>query len=879
MVMRLALVVLSGVIGLSAQTPITFNYVYDEAGQLVKVIDSTGIVVQYVYDEVGNMLELRRSSVVPGSLFIFSVTPPTSGPLGTITISGQGFSTNLLLNAVKINGVVATVISASATMLVVTVPTGASTGPVSVTVGTSTASFASPLTIVPIPVITSLSPKGALPNTTTMVKVNGLNLTGATFTLEPAFTPPVAIIGMPVITGGGTSATIGVTTMANAAGTFALVAANPQGSSSGFITSSNSFTVVSAAAANLDSDGDGLSDALEITLGTDPFNSDSDGDGFSDGVEVASGSDPLNSSCTPLNCRIAGGESDSVQISILNTTLPAGSFREADGVIFSLLNTVLAPSRFNEADSVTFSLLNTKNLGGALNEVDSVPFSICNNSSGVCPGFTRSSVPQAPLSSREVSPGAPGDARAAVLATGPRIVASVPNIGSDSWNKDTPIRIVFSEPIDPETLNGHSVQIRARDELVAGNFVFSSDFRIVSIVADLPSDTSISVLISSEVESLLGVPVSEYQMQFWTASTANQRSLFRQFPPSGAGEVEPNTSIVLVAPRRSTNVSLGAVRVVQDGDLVEGSTRVEDGTIRFVPSSPLRAGTSVVVSVLNGEADSGVVHEGVFTIAGTQNPIPTPTKVSPGRTATPNTVIEVEFDRDLEQSSVTSQTALLLDGSGKLIGADVSLRGRRIVQLKPRQTLAPDSLYTYELRTELRDLSGASLPVPVRRVLRIRPAALGDDTNVKEIKLSEGGSGTWPVTIRFESAINPISITPESVRLSTADGGFIPAIVQFGDAFREVIVTPLQLLPEGTKITLIISGILNSNGTEISPKVFHFNNRLALPPTQPKAAALRGNSPREASGPDSIVRRVLLRRRASKQTQVDGNQMENTYAR
>lgn len=36
----------------------------------------------------------------------------------------------------------------------------------------------------------------------------------------------------------------------------------------------------------VDSDGDGLTDAQELALGTDPLNPDTDGDGFSDGVEV-----------------------------------------------------------------------------------------------------------------------------------------------------------------------------------------------------------------------------------------------------------------------------------------------------------------------------------------------------------------------------------------------------------------------------------------------------------------------------------------------------------------------------------------------------------------------------------------------------------------
>lgn len=42
-----------------------------------------------------------------------------------------------------------------------------------------------------------------------------------------------------------------------------------------------------------DSDGDGLSDAQERALGTDPFKDDTDGDGVKDGAEVLAGTDPL----------------------------------------------------------------------------------------------------------------------------------------------------------------------------------------------------------------------------------------------------------------------------------------------------------------------------------------------------------------------------------------------------------------------------------------------------------------------------------------------------------------------------------------------------------------------------------------------------------
>src|SRR5439155_11550215 len=126
------------------------------------------------------------------------------------------------------------------------------------------------------------------------------NLAGSTFSFQPVLAPPGITVTATSINPSGSAAMITATTKANAVGKFALVATNASGRSDAFPTSANSFVVVSASASSLDSDGDGLSDAQEILLGTDPFNPDTDGDGFADGVEVASGSDPLDPACTPL---------------------------------------------------------------------------------------------------------------------------------------------------------------------------------------------------------------------------------------------------------------------------------------------------------------------------------------------------------------------------------------------------------------------------------------------------------------------------------------------------------------------------------------------------------------------------------------------------
>lgn len=53
-----------------------------------------------------------------------------------------------------------------------------------------------------------------------------------------------------------------------------------------------------------DPDGDGLSNAEEIELGTDPVDEDSDADGFNDGDELDAGTDPADSYSKPYDlCR------------------------------------------------------------------------------------------------------------------------------------------------------------------------------------------------------------------------------------------------------------------------------------------------------------------------------------------------------------------------------------------------------------------------------------------------------------------------------------------------------------------------------------------------------------------------------------------------
>ena len=135
--------------------------------------DAASNVVQYTYDAAGNIVGIQRVNPAPIALAGFS--PASGPPATTVTISGTGFSATATLNAVSINGATATVIAASATSLAVTVPANATTGKVSVTVGSNTAVSAQDFVVTALaaPTIANFSPAAGAAGT--VVTVSGTN--------------------------------------------------------------------------------------------------------------------------------------------------------------------------------------------------------------------------------------------------------------------------------------------------------------------------------------------------------------------------------------------------------------------------------------------------------------------------------------------------------------------------------------------------------------------------------------------------------------------------------------------------------------------------------------------------------------------------------
>src|SRR5262245_10328860 len=154
------------------------QYVYDELGRLIAEIDPAGGTTRYAYDPAGNLLSVTRDSSTGFRVDGFS---PSSGRVGdAVTIFGAGFIPNAAQNTVSFNGTPATITLATPHSLIVPVPSGATSGPITVSNANGSGTTAQAFTVIAPAVITSVVPAAISRGVTTRLAINGASLDSAT---------------------------------------------------------------------------------------------------------------------------------------------------------------------------------------------------------------------------------------------------------------------------------------------------------------------------------------------------------------------------------------------------------------------------------------------------------------------------------------------------------------------------------------------------------------------------------------------------------------------------------------------------------------------------------------------------------------------------
>jgi hypothetical protein len=168
-------------------TPATFTV--NSATQIIATV-SAGTTTGLITVTTPAGASVSATPFVVGSPPTVTSFTPTTGPAGiNVVISGTGFTAG---SQVQFNGINAPVFSLnSSTQITVTVPIGATTGPISVITPLGTGTSATNFTVPPAPIITSFTPTTAPAGAVIVITGNNFNgATQVTFngTVAPVFT-------------------------------------------------------------------------------------------------------------------------------------------------------------------------------------------------------------------------------------------------------------------------------------------------------------------------------------------------------------------------------------------------------------------------------------------------------------------------------------------------------------------------------------------------------------------------------------------------------------------------------------------------------------------------------------------------------------------
>lgn len=748
----LLLIVWCPALRLVAATPITYQYIYDSAGQLTNVIDSTGVIVQYVYDAAGNITQINRGTA-NSALSILSFNPPSGGPGATVTIVGAGFSPTPASNTVTFNGAAATVSAATANTLTVTVPNNATTGPIAVSVAGKSIASSSSFTVLAAPIISSINPPYLLAGQSNLtIVVTGVNLTAANFTAQPATVPAALTITKAVVT--ATTATLTLSTGASAASAV-LIATNAVGNSGIFGSSSNSLAILIPLQ---DSDGDGLTNAQEIAAGTNPLVVDTDGDGLPDGWEVYYGLNPLDPSdagkpskagdgLTNLQEFKAGTDPTNVTrtVPVLTSSTPANGAtgQPINTSIFVVFNeAVLSSSQITALQKILSNVtpgVITVSAGGVpvqgtstlspdgthLTFTPAQNLAITTTYTITATGFrSLSGVPQSAPAGTTFTTNAVAD------VTPPTITRTSPSNNMTAVPINALYQVQFSKPIDPTSLTpGKSFEVydTVTGIVVAGTVVSDSSGRIATFKPTNPFAVGrqLNVYLSQngQIQDLSGNKLAGVTFAFATGFSPDTTppAIKGNSPQTGDASIGVNVQVMIDFTKPINEISaVQGVTVTQNGSAVPGAFTFQNNDTRmlFVPTAPYIAG-AVTVTTTQGLTDvaGDVITNTVaytFTVdsaADTVTPFvtvlnPPPNAVNVGR----NVVLQTAFSERANQLTVTSATFYVVDGNNGAVipGALFVASNRRTAIFTPTNPFAANERYCWYLNT-LTDLSGNAL--------------------------------------------------------------------------------------------------------------------------------------------------------------------------
>jgi Domain of unknown function (DUF4082)/Bacterial Ig-like domain len=247
-------------------------------------------------------------------------------------------------------------------------------------------------------------------------------------------------------------------------------------------------------------------------------------------------------------------------------------------------------------------------------------------------------------------------------------------------------------------------------------------------------------------------------------------------------------------------------------------------TATLTPSSaldPSRLYTASLSTSVKGADGTAIAAEKTWSFTtneamtvSTKSPAPLATGVAPAVT------VRATFSRAADASTITTSNVQLKTPSNTTVSSTVSYdASTKTVSLSPNASLALSTTYTVRLAGAIKATDNATLGADVTWTFTTAASAPAAPTISSTIPAS-GATGVptdQVVTATFSRAMDPASITGQTVVLKDPSNNAVATTVAYNSGSNSASVTPTGLLAPGAVYTLqVTTGVRAADGTPLA---------------------------------------------------------------
>ncbi len=431
--------------------------------------------------------------------------------------------------------------------------------------------------------------------------------------------------------------------------------------------------------------------------------------------------------------------------------------------------------------------------------------------------------------------------------TAPAVTAVDPDHMATGVSVTPVIRVTFSEPVNPVTVNATTLrlarynvneQVPATVTLLSGGTVAT----LTPTVALLPQQAY--SLTRSGVQDFAGNQISSYYTNFTTGQAGPEVTppeVVLISPANGAVAVPVNASVVLTfsEPLDAATVTSDAFLVYANGarQNITLSRSADNTVVTLDPSSALPNSAAVEVVVADTVRDLSGNRLALFTSEFAVEPAwdraaPQVAAVRPGNGATgvpDNIGVVLFFNESINPAAAGS--AIFVAESGVRVNGSITISGdNQVATFVPERSFAAGALIEVFVTSALCDTSGNPLPSMFQSSFRIAPDPATQTLTVVGFSPPNGSSGmpnNTMLTVRFNKAIDPSTIDATTFRMVDASNDSNVLDIA-GTRSLDATGTLLRFVPTGDlpyKVSATLTdGIADTTGTHLILSEYSFSS-------------------------------------------------------